>query len=154
MASRINHLRSHIIVRIYTTLLKDEEKDIPRDFKSHIFVARITALWPTANDPRWYKYLTITFLFVGMMFPLLLFVNNFFLTSVADVMSYSFSAVFCATTVLKAGIIYLRRDSIRDLFRTHVALTRVAGINTCHIDRMARMSTRMHVWLTSMYIGT
>lgn len=143
------------LVRLFVAVVKADKEDMPSDFESHVFVARVTGLWPTANDPQWYKWLTIAFfIFVGILLPIFLGVNLLLVTCTEDIIKYSFEVLFCVATTLKAGIIYYRRANIRDLFRTHATLTRATSINTRHIDRMSHLSTRVHVGLASLYVGS
>lgn len=126
---------------------------IPPGLRSQVFVMRVTGVWPTPTDSYCYKWVTfIFFCWVGILNPLLQFVNIFFATSVQDAMDYSFLSLTCFSTAAKAAIIYRRRDNIRQLFRIHVDLLRRAGRNENHYDPVARMNCGIHMFIGAIYV--
>lgn len=134
---------NHYSDRIYCLLVKE---DIPLGFRSHVFIMRVTGIWPTTNDPQWYKWLTGGFLSsLAILYPLSLFVNTFYAASIHDAMDHLFTSLTFWTVGFKAGIIYWRCVEIRAIFRIHDKLL------TDDIDRTAHMNTRMHLIFTLLY---
>lgn len=138
--------------RIYATQVKEF---IPHGFRSHVFIMRMMGMWPTAdNDSPRYKWLTIAaFLIAGILYPLSLLVNIVFINRFAEAMDYLFIALACWVATFKAGVIYWRRDIIRELFRIHVSLMSDARQNTMEInERIVRMNVCAHVAQTALYL--
>lgn len=161
MANTTEEQKSYALVwlkgvcnRIYA--ITNMEENIRRGFPSHIFMMRVSGIWPMANDSRWYKWLTIAyFLFAGILFPLSLFVNIFYDISIESAMGQCFTALVCGGGAFKTGVMYWQRKSIRDLFRIHAGLLRdVVGHHTASYDRIARMNVRLHTILGTLYAGS
>lgn len=137
---------------IYDAQVKE---DVPAGLRSHVFVFRVMCFWPMAEDPRWYKWLTTSlYLSIGVLFPLSLCVNIFFVTSVQEAMDHIFLSVAFSTTGFKMGIIYWQLDNIRELFRIHAELLRGAWRNAVNHSRTARLNLRIHMLFTLMYGST
>lgn len=136
--------------RIYTTQVKE---DIPCDFRSHVFVMRVTGLWPTADDSSQYKWLTIaSFLCVCVLTPASVVVNIFFAHSIEQAMDHLFISSSGLPTAVRAGVLYWHRHSIRNIFRIHAGLTRnTSSEHTAYNDRLARMNFHIHMILTALY---
>lgn len=140
---------NRIVGRIYSSRVKE---DIPFGFQSHVFVMRVTGTWPTTDDSRWYKLLTISFfLFVGIMWPLCFFGNMLYANNTIDeVMMQLFAVIMACTITIKGVAIYWHRDSIRELFRIHTELLRNDSLQRLH--RIGRRNFRVHTTLTAFYL--
>lgn len=138
------------IGRLYATLVKDE---IPFGFRSHVFVMRITGIRPTATDSPLYKWLTIAyFLFVGIIFPLSLFMNTLFAHSIEEALEPLLIALLCWANASKAAVIYWHRNSIRDISRIHADLLRDADRNAANEhEQIGRKNFNIHAVLTILY---
>lgn len=146
LGSRAAAWLDRIIARLYAAVVKE---DIPPGFQSHVFVMRLTGLWPTATDSPKYKWLTIAFFtYVGILGSLSQFANIFFVNSVPEAMESQFLSLTCCATTIKAAIIYWRRDDIREMFRIHVALS---GSGSGIDKRIVRMNLFIHLFYTSLY---
>lgn len=139
-----------IIGRIYGTQLTEI---IPYGFRSQIFVLRLAGLWPTADDSPSYKWLTNAyFFFVGLCYPMSMFVNIFYVGSVEGIMDNLFLVFSGLAIAVKAGNLYWRHDSIREIFRLHVVLLRDASReHTLQHDRIARINDRINMAVTAFY---
>lgn len=137
----------HAMQHIYATLVQD---NIPRGFRTHVFVMRMTGLWPSADhDSRAYKWLTISFfLFVGFVYPFSLFMNVLFANSVEEAMDHLFLSSTVLATVMKAAIVYWRSNSIRDLFYIHSDL--LSGIEVNFVS-VAHNNVRVHMAMMALY---
>lgn len=136
--------------KIYAAVVNE---DIPAGFRSYIFVMRVTGLWPTANDFWWYKWLSVTyFLFAGLLNPITLFVNIFYVNSVLDIVMHVNTSLTSWIITMRMGVLYWRNDSIREIFSIHSRLSRSAGRNPAQYDRIARLNYRLHVILTSFFM--
>lgn len=137
-----------IVGRIYAALVKEY---VPPGFRSHVFVMRVLGVWPTPDDSVWYKALTLTiFLSVGFLFPLSLFVNVCYASSIEEVIDQSFISLTCWTIACKASFIYWRQKSIRELFRIHAAL--LCDAVKPITDPIARQNFSAHIFLTCTYM--
>lgn len=138
--------------RHYAVLVKEF---VPSGFKSHVLMMRVTGVWPTADDPSWYKWLTIAFFsFVGLLFPLSLLVNVLFANSIEEAMDYSFTSLSCWSSSFKTSMIFWQRQRVRELFRIHGRLSHGFGHNAEHHTRVAQINTRVHVYLSIVYSVT
>lgn len=135
--------------QMYAAVVKEP---IPPGFKSHVFVMLVIGEWPMVDDSRWYKWLTIAFFTsVGILYPLSMFVNLFFVNSMREVIETLFISFTCCATAIKAAIIYWRRDIIQELF--HIHEDRLCGLrsNVVNNYQVARMNLRVHTILTFLY---
>lgn len=129
------------------------KENIPRGYQSQVFMMRVMGVWPTADDSRWYRWLTIAFfLFCGFLYPFSLSINILFSNSIDEAMEHVFLSLTCWATTFKAVVIYWQRDNIRELFRIHEALLRGNKHNAAITDRVAWMNTRIHVFFTIFYL--
>lgn len=139
----LNRLCGHI----YSSTVKEY---VPIGLRSHMFVFRVSGIWPTADDSHWYKLLTITFfVFVGIIFPLSLFAEILLANSIEEAMKHSFVTLTCGATTFKAGVIYWRRNDIRSFYRIHVRLLHTT-VERC--TSSVRTDIRMYIILTSLYM--
>lgn len=141
------------IGRLYTAALAEE--NIPRSFRSHMFVMRSTGIWSMPNDPLWYDLLTIVlFFFIGFLYPLSEFINIFFVDTVEKAMDHSFLSLTCWSTAFKAGVFYWRRDSIRELYRIHAEFLRTANHHSAPDinSRIVRVNIRVHRNISTLYV--
>lgn len=139
---------NRICHKIYAAQVKE---DIPPGLQSHVFEMRISGFWPTVDDSRYYKWLTIgMFLFVGVIFPLSLFVNMFFVASVLEAINHFFLSMTHSSTIFKMCIIYWQRERIRELFRINVGLSHGAE----YTNQIARTNVRLHTLFTLLYGGS
>lgn len=137
---------ARVCTKVYITIVSEH---IPPGFRSYIFVLRVTGIWPIATDTSYYKWLTIVLIiFIGILFPLSLFINVFHATSIHSAMSHFFLSLTVGLTALKLGIIYWRRSSIRDLFRIHFGLLH-DGEN---YDMIARINFLVHIIISVLYV--
>lgn len=139
-----------VVARVYTTQVKE---DIPPGFRSHVFVFRVSGIWPMADDSPNYKLRTIAFFFFGaLLFPLAQSVNIFYVATIQEAMDSSFISFACWSTTLKVIVIYSYRDSIRQILRIHNSLLpkRSTEIN----NRVISVNIRAHVILTSLCLFT
>lgn len=135
------------IDRIINAALLNEY--VPTGWRTHVFVMRVTGVWPTPNDSGSYKWLTMAFFFcVGILNPLLQFFNFFFVMSIQDAMDFSFLTLTCIATSCKVAIIYWQRHHIRELHRIHADLLRRAE----HNDRVAHINYDLHMFTGLVYI--
>lgn len=136
-----------VIAKIYAAHIRES---IPFGFQPSVFVLRVTGIWPTTNDSRWYKWLTIAFfLFVGCLFPLSMFINFVFANSLEESMNQLLVPMAAWNTTFKAGIIYWQRNRIRELFCIHASCARTE--DTDH-TRFGRLNFRVHIVITSLYM--
>lgn len=135
---------------VYASQVKE---DVPRGYQSHVFVMRVTGVWPTTEDSRWYRWLTIAlFMFCGFLFPLSLSVNILFSNSMDEAMEHLFLSLTIWAATFKTVVIYWYRDDIRKLFRIHEALLSGCGRNAIENNRIAWMNTFAHAFFTLMYM--
>lgn len=138
----------HIYGRIYAAVVNE---DIPSGLRSHVFIMRVTGIWPTANDTRRYNWLTIgIFIVFGLLSSLSLFVNLFFVNTIEEVTTHLFISLSCAICTFKAAIIYWQRDSIRELFGVHAALSSDVICNDRY-NRIVRLNYRVHGLFACLY---
>lgn len=144
---------NRVVAQIYAIHIKEI---IPFGFQSHVFLMRVTGIWPTTNDSRWYKWLTIAFfLFVGVLFPFTMFVNIFMVNTIQEAMDHSFLSLSCWTSAFKACVIYQRRDSLRKLFIIHGNLCDdSSNRHKERLDRIAWINIRIHTALMTLYFLT
>lgn len=141
-----------IVDRHHTELVKE---DVPRGFRSHVLVLRLTGLWPVKNDSLWYKWLTVAFILLLGIFPsLLLFVTLRYANSVEEAMDRSFIGVTCLMDAVKACTIYWQRERIRGLFRIHIRLSRNSARHAANSDRYAQMNFNIHTAMSIIYYST
>lgn len=126
---------------------------IPIGFSTHVFVLRITGLWPMPrHDSPWYYRLTIAiFLLTGLIYPVSLTVNIFFANTIEEAMDHVFLSSTVWLTAIKAAVVYWRRDSIHDLFRIHVGLLKSATSNTDTYETVIRNNVRVHLAMATLY---
>lgn len=108
-----------------------------------------------ADDSRWYKWLTFAvFIIVGLLFPLSLFVNIIFATTIEEAVEHTFLTLTGWTIAFKAGILYWRRNVLRDIFRIHTSLLRdtkpLDGTN--YFERFEKILASIHFmsWCVGM----
>lgn len=144
-----NHLKS-FIVWLYAAV--HVEKDIPHDYKSHVFVLRVSGVWPMAEDSCCFKCLTIVFLIlVAVIFPLSLPMNILLVDfKIQIAMQYSFAALSALAATIKIAVIYWRRNDIRAFFRAHTTMSRDG--NTAAHNHVVRMNIQIHALFTCLYI--
>lgn len=129
------------------------KEDIPSGLRSHVFILRVTGVWPMADDSRWYKCLTIAFfVFVGILIPCSVCVNILFSHSFDEALDHLFLSITIWATTFKRSVIYWRRDSLRELFGIHAGLLHDDERNASNNDRIASTNFRMHVFFTAMYL--
>lgn len=125
-------------------------EDLPSGVTSQVLVMRATGLWPTADNPRWYRWLTITlFAFAGIVFPLSLLANIIFATTIQAAMDHLFFSLTCWTVTFKAIVIYRQHNAIRENIRIHAELQRSTVLD----DSIARTNLRIHIALFSLYFA-
>lgn len=130
--------------QLYESVVKE---NIPFGFRSHVFVLRLMGLWPSTNDSPKYKWLTIGItVAVGILLPLLLFANVFYVDTIPDIMDQQCFSLTCLATVFKAAVLYWRRDNIRHFFRIHVKLMH----DVSRTDRIIGKNQIAHVSLTML----
>lgn len=155
MAHNLKNVRasgrlSHLLGRIYATQVKDI---VPPGLRSHVFLMRVTGVWPTAIDSPSYKWQTVAFFFfIGVAFPCSQFANIFFTTTIEEAMDFSFTSLSVWTSAFKTAVIYWRRDNIRELFGIHGQLSYGSGRIADTNRRVARLNTLVHVILTLFYL--
>lgn len=131
------------------------EEDVPPGFRSHVFVLRTTGVWPTPDDPRWYKWLTIAAIAtIGIFNPLSLFVNILFVTSIVEATDHVFLSLTCMTTIFKVSVLYWQCNHIRRFFRIHETLSRNIEPDSENSGRVARVNFHVHIALTLLYLMT
>lgn len=137
--------------KVYAAALKE---DIPLGFQSHVFIMRVTGIWPMADDSAWYtRYTVVIFLLIGLLLPLEESVNIFFaMDSVEGAMDHVYLSLTHFITAVKAFIIYWYRDDIREIFRLHAILLRGNDVTTDRYKRTVRMNYLVHISFTSIYV--
>lgn len=144
--SRASTWLNHTIDRIYDSLVGEH---IPRGFRSIVVLMRLTGAWPSIDDSPWYKRLAIAYLiFIGILFPLTLFVNVLYATTIEEIMNRLFYVTIIPVEAFKSCIIYWRCDKIRQLFRIHTSLL---ADHTENSNRVARENNLVHFTLTATY---
>lgn len=132
--------------KIYATHVKET---FPSAVRSHVFVMCASGIWQTGVESRPFKWLTFAlFIVIGIIFPLSLFANVFFVSSIEEAMDHVFLSLSCWATAFKTAVIYWRRDSIRELFRIHAKLTRDTIRNAKSIDGV---NFGIHAYFTFIY---
>lgn len=112
---------------------------------------RVTGMWPTANDSRWYICLTIgMFVSIGIVFPMSLFVNVFFVKSLERTIDQLFLSLSCWCAIFKIAVIYWRRDIIRELLHMHTVLSGDMKDRDRH-NRTIRVNYRVHAFFVGLY---
>lgn len=78
-------------------------------------------------------------------------VNTFYADTVPEAISHLYMSMTQWLATFKTGIMHWQRDNIRQLLRIHTDIVqdgkRYANIH----DRIARINTRVHMWLTTLY---
>lgn len=144
--------RSRAIARIYGAQVTE---NVPLGFRLQIFLRRVMGLWPMADDSRWYKWLTISFfLLVAIIFPITIFVNIFYANSIDDAMEQCFISLTCIVNTLKAGVVYWRLHSVRELFQIHAKLLRGGEYGAKIHNRIARSNIRIHLIISFLYMSS
>lgn len=144
---RFNRVRA----KVYAAVVIE---DVPFGWQSHVFVMRVTGLYPMADNPKCYKWLTISmFIVFGIVTSLTMFVNYFLMDSFFDSMFPFICAVGDSAATMKAISLYWQRNQIPKLFTIHERLWRNAGSNSDGYDRIARINYGIHVILTGLYMG-
>lgn len=142
-ASRTLLSVNRVVGQVYSTLIKEF---IPSGFKTQLFVMRVTGMWPTVDDPCWYKWLTIAaLLLVTILSPMSLCVNLIFANTIEEIIEHATIPLNLWMIAIKAGLFYRRRHNLRDFFGIHAGLAQGAGRNTMTIDRVARANSRVHI---------
>lgn len=141
------------ISRSYDKIYASQVKEyIPRGFRSHVFVMRVTGIWPTADDSAWYKRLTIAFFsFSGILFPLSMFINVVWAKSIQEAMDRLFFSLTLSTVTFKSAVIYWRNENIREIFRIHASLL---PKNAQSNKQIVRVNFTVHLVFTAMYFLT
>lgn len=140
---------NEIMKRSYTTVVSEY---IPRGFRSQIFVLRVTGLWVTADDAPYYKWFTAAFFAFGIALLLLMFINVFFVDSIERLMDNLFLVFSMLLIVIKAGALYLRRDSISRIFSIHATLLgNCSRDHAAQHNRIARINLYLHAMITTLY---
>lgn len=127
---------------------------VPDGMRMFIFELRVLGFWPTPTDSRLYTWTTMAlFVLFGFLFPLTMVVNVFFVNSVTEVMDHMFYSVSLYSSTYKLSVTYSNRENIRELFRTHAALSYGVGYNDVHDKRTARMNIIIHTVFMCLYIA-
>lgn len=131
--------------------MPDVEEYVPSGLRSHVFMMRVTGIWPVATvNSSAYKWLTIViFTVIGTIMPLSMFINVLFAHSMQEAMDYTFALTGWATTV-KAGVLYWHGDSIRHIFRIHAKLLR-GGQHNANNERIANLNLNTHLSFSVLY---
>lgn len=138
--------------QIYAALVKE---DLPRGYRSHVFVMRAMGIWSTADDSPYHQWLTLSIVFfVGALLPLSLFIVAFYTNNIRDAIEHTFLPLNICATIIKTTITYCRCNTLRDIFHIHVKLMNANGANAVHNERVARNNYIVHVCFLSLYLGT
>lgn len=133
--------------KIYTAMVKE---DIPRGFRSHIFVMRTIGVWPTANDSSKYKWLTVVFFTIfGFAFTLSMIINAVWVTTVQEATDCLHFSLNVWAFIFKSAIIYWRHNEIRELLQIHANLM---TSKSKHNEQMVYVNVRIHIVITIVYI--
>lgn len=133
---------------IYAAQVKEY---VPPGLRSHVFVLRLTRIWPTDVDGQWYKWSTAAvFTWLGIVLPFSVFVNIFYVDTIQEAMDHTFIPLSGWGTAFKASVLYWRRDNIRQLFRIHASLLHGTGENVQIHNRIAGTNMGMHGVLTAL----
>lgn len=135
--------------RLYAAVVTEY---IPPGFRTHVFVARVTGVWPTATDSHWYKWLTVSyFLFVGFVLQFTIFINLVFVHTIEQSANPIFLSVEAWCIAFQVGVIYSRHKSIRELFRIHANLSSDVECNVGTNERVAHQNYLVHLGLAVLY---
>lgn len=139
---------------IYDNIFANQIKEyIPPDMKPQIFVLYVTGFWPPKKKSFLYDMLSfIYFVFIGVVFPLTLFLNIFFAESIDEAMNYLFISITCWNSAFKAAVIYSQRENIRKLFHMHADMLRGGSSESDrHFDQIARTNVNMYKYFQILY---